>query len=163
MITAYIGLGSNLGDPIQQIHSALGFLMQLPASEFIECSSLYGSKPWGDIQDQPDFVNAVAQVDTELSPYELLDELQRIEKEHKRDRSKPRGSARTLDLDLLIFGQAEINSPQLVIPHLYLKQRAFVVYPLAEIAPNLVLPDGETIKALCEQCSRDELSVLEYA
>jgi len=136
--TCYIGLGSNLGEPRQQLDRACGALSQLPASEFIRCSSYYTTKAIGP-GSQPAYQNAVAELASALSPLELLDQLQRIEQSQGRQRSV-RWGARTLDLDLLLYGQLSLDSDRLTLPHPRLHERRFVLEPLLEIAPQLALP-----------------------
>ena len=144
MVRAFVGLGSNLNEPVMQISRALEELAQIPQSEFIATSSLYRSEPLGD-SDQPDYINAVVALDTELSAIALLDHLQRIEDAHQRQRGEERWIARTLDLDILLYGNQVIDSERLVIPHYHMQQRNFVLVPLLEIAPELELPDGTTV------------------
>ena len=118
-VTAYIGLGSNLNDPASQIETALSEIDQVPQTHVTRASSFYRSAPVG-YRDQPDFVNAVAEVNTELAPRALLDRL--------------------LDLDVLLYGDRVIDEPGLSVPHSRLHERAFVVVPLAEIAPEALIP-----------------------
>ena len=146
MTKVYIGLGANLKEPLLQLRNALIALEQIAQTKLVCASRFYGSKPMGP-QDQPDYVNAVACIETALSPEALLDELQRIELEQGRERKDERWGPRTLDLDILLFGEQEINTPRLTIPHYGLCNREFVVYPMLEIAPQIVLPNG---KSLCE-------------
>lgn len=134
---AYIGLGSNLDAPIEQVRQALSELDMLPLSRLLAASSLYTSRPVGP-QDQPDFINAVAALETRLSPLALLDQLQALEQQHRRRRQRHWGP-RTLDLDLLLYGNAAIYTPRLRVPHPQMTARAFVLAPLAEIAPSLEL------------------------
>lgn len=134
---AYIGLGSNLASPVEQVRQALNGLSGLPLSRLMIASSLYASRPVGP-QDQPDFINAVAALETSLSPLALLDQLQALEQQHRRRRQRHWGP-RTLDLDLLVYGDQHIETPRLCVPHLQMTQRAFVLAPLAEIAPALLL------------------------
>ncbi|WP_333606592.1 2-amino-4-hydroxy-6-hydroxymethyldihydropteridine diphosphokinase [Arsukibacterium sp.] len=143
----YIGLGANQAEPVAQLQRALSALAQLPQSQLIAVSSLYHSKPMGP-QDQPDYINAVAELDTELTAEALLDHLQQIEQQQGRQRKAERWGPRTLDLDILLFGQQQINSSRLTVPHYGLRQREFVLYPLSELAPQLVLPDGTPLTAL---------------
>jgi 2-amino-4-hydroxy-6-hydroxymethyldihydropteridine diphosphokinase len=135
---AYIGLGSNLAEPQSQVESALRELSSLPASRLVARSSLYRSAPVG-YGAQPDFVNAVAALDTALGAPELLRELQALEGRHARERSFP-DAPRTLDLDLLLFGDETICEPTLVVPHPRMHERAFVLEPLVEIAPQARIP-----------------------
>jgi 2-amino-4-hydroxy-6-hydroxymethyldihydropteridine diphosphokinase len=143
---AYIGLGSNLASPRQQIESAAGALAQLPKSQLIRMSSLYQSAPMGPA-DQPDYINAVAAIMTQLSPQDLLIELQRIEDEHGRERKEHWG-ARTLDLDLLVFGRQQIEESDLTVPHAGIRERNFVLLPLQELAPYLDVPGTGAISTL---------------
>lgn len=147
MTLVYIGLGSNLSDPQQQIINALTALENIEQSQLVAVSSLYYSRPMGP-QDQPDYMNAVAALNTSLSPIELLNNLQSIEKNAGRERKGNRWGARILDLDILLFGQETINNERLIIPHYGLTLREFVLIPLAEIAPQLTLPDGKSISFL---------------
>lgn len=143
---AWIGLGSNLDQPRQQILTALEDLAALPLTTIRACSSLYSSRPVGP-QDQPDFINAVAVVSTRLSPLALLDQLQALEQRHRRVRERHWGP-RTLDLDLLLYDDQVLNLPRLVVPHPWLGERAFVVHPMLEIAPDLCLPEGQRLNQL---------------
>ncbi|MEI5640619.1 MULTISPECIES: 2-amino-4-hydroxy-6-hydroxymethyldihydropteridine diphosphokinase [unclassified Pseudoalteromonas] len=147
MNIAYIGLGANLAEPQAQLQRALAVLKSHPELELKTHSRLYGSKPMGP-QDQPDYVNAVAQVATKLEAEALLDVLQQIEQQHGRVRKAERWGPRTLDLDILLFNQAIINTPRLTIPHYGMAEREFVVYPLLEIAPELTLPNGTKLQSL---------------
>ena len=151
MQRAYIGLGSNLATPLQQLRSALQALNALPHSQLIAQSSFYASDPLGPA-DQPRYVNAVAALDTDLSPLALLDALQHIELEQGRTRKAERWGPRTLDLDILLFGDLQLDEPRLTVPHYHMHARAFVLYPLAEIAPHLRLPDGHTLNDLLADC-----------
>lgn len=152
---AYIGLGSNLDDPIRQVEQALDELSRLPLCRRATRSSLYASKPVGP-QDQPDFVNAVAVIETRLSPLALLDQLQALEQRHSRRRLRHWGP-RTLDLDLLLYDDARLDIPRLQVPHPELARRGFVLLPLAEIAPTLYLPDGRAIATLAAEHGQDGL------
>lgn len=155
----YIGLGSNLSDPLVQIQNALSALARVTDTQLITCSSLYSSKPMGP-QNQPDYVNAVALLYTNQAPIPLLRSLQKIELEHGRERKDQRWGPRSLDLDMLLYGQEKINSPDLVVPHYGMLDRDFVLYPLAEIAPDLVLPGGEILKNILNNCPSNGLSKL---
>lgn len=147
MITAYIAIGSNLADPVVQAKSAIEALKQLPKSRFLCASQLYSSTPMGP-QNQPDYINAVAAIETELTPLELLDCTQAIELKQGRVRKEERWGPRTLDLDIILYGDEVIDSERLTVPHYGMKEREFVLYPLAEIAPNLTLPDGTELSQL---------------
>lgn len=153
MSLAYIGLGANLDNPQQQIRDALIELEQLSDSRLISHSGLYGSKPVGP-QDQPDYVNAVACLETSLQPLMLLDKLQQLELDHGRIRKRHWGE-RTLDLDIILFDDLQLTSERLNLPHPFADQRSFVLFPLAEIAPDLKFPNGETLRDLCSRISND--------
>jgi 2-amino-4-hydroxy-6-hydroxymethyldihydropteridine diphosphokinase len=157
--TVYIGLGSNLADPQSQLRDALTALAQIPNTTLSQVSSLYGSEPLGP-SDQPRYVNAVAQLATSLEPLALLDELQRIEMQQGRVRKAERWGPRTLDLDILLFGNQTIALPRLTVPHYHMHARAFVLYPLAEIQPTLVLPDGRALSQLLASCPREGIEKL---
>ncbi|MGB6976277.1 MAG: 2-amino-4-hydroxy-6-hydroxymethyldihydropteridine diphosphokinase, partial [Gammaproteobacteria bacterium] len=146
----FVGLGSNLNNPIQQVQSALCELTQLPNTRWIQASSLYRTAPMG-VTTQPDFINAVAELYCALNPFDLLAELLALEQQHDRIRKQHWGE-RTLDLDLLLYGDEIITCEQLMVPHPGLKQRDFVLVPLAEIAPDLTLPDGEFISVALAHC-----------
>lgn len=136
---AWIGLGSNLGDPATRIRSALDELGAIRQTRLLHHSALYRSAPWGGVE-QPDFVNAVAELETGLAPRALLDELLRIERLHGRVRDGRRWGPRTLDLDLLVHGMRRLREEGLVVPHPQLVHRAFVLVPLMELAPDLAIP-----------------------
>lgn len=139
-VFAYIGLGSNLHDPRAQVERAFSELSALPSSRLSARSSLYRARPLGP-SDQPDYVNAVAELRTLLAPVDLLRGLQQIEVAHGRVRGPERWGPRTLDLDLLLYGQRTIQLPELTVPHAGLAQRAFVLLPLLELAgPALQIP-----------------------
>ncbi len=137
MTVAYVGIGSNLDDPRAQVLGALKALDQLPHTRVVKRSSLYRSAPIGHTA-QPDFINAVAQLETGLPAERLLAELQEIEARHGRKRSFP-NAPRTLDLDLLLYGNRSLDLPHLKVPHPRMHERAFVLRPLMEIAPELQL------------------------
>lgn len=151
MQIVYLGLGSNLDNPINQIQEAISRLQGNPNITVKKISSLYRSEPMGP-KNQPDFINAVAEIETNLTAETLLSFLQQTEKLQKRNRSEERWGPRTIDLDILLFGDEIIKTDDLQIPHLGLSRREFVVYPLAEIAPNLDLPSGENMADLKAQC-----------
>lgn len=157
-VRVYIGLGSNLDDPAGQLRQALTALARLPGTRLAACSRFYRSPPLGP-QDQPDYVNAVAALDTELAPDALLDALQAIEAAQGRVRLR-RWGPRTLDLDILLYGDAVLATPRLSVPHPGLAERGFVLYPLAELAPDLMLPDGRSLAALLGQCDSTGLEPL---
>ncbi len=157
--SAYIGLGANLNNPKQQIEVAFKALANLPNTQLLLRSSLYQSPPMGP-QDQDDYINAVAKIETSLTPIDLLDQLQSIEKTQGRVRKAERWGPRTLDLDLLLFGDQAIECERLTIPHYGLRQRAFVLLPLQEIAPELKLPDGTPINSIVEELTEQGITKL---
>ncbi|MDH4567256.1 2-amino-4-hydroxy-6-hydroxymethyldihydropteridine diphosphokinase [Pseudomonas sp. BN414] len=159
MERVYIGLGSNLAEPVSQLRGALAALADLPRTRLAAVSSLYASDPLGP-PDQPRYVNAVAALETELAPLELLDALQTIELAQGRVRKDERWGPRTLDLDILLFGQRRIDEPRLQVPHYHMHARAFVLYPLAEIAVDLQLPDGRPLQTLLDACPFEGLERL---
>jgi len=150
MTIAYIGLGSNLSTPKQQIISAVQEISKIAQSQVVQVSSLYLSRPMGP-QDQGDYINAVLSLNTDLSALELLDALQSIESSAGRVRKENRWGARILDCDIILFGNEVINNQRLTIPHYGMKEREFVLLPLAEIAPTLCLPCGTKITTLAAQ------------
>lgn len=147
----YLGLGSNLAEPLAQLRAALAALAALPQSTLCAVSSFYASDPLGPA-DQPRYVNAVAALDTALAPLVLLDALQAIELQQGRERKAERWGPRTLDLDILLFGERLLDEPRLRVPHYHLHARPFVLYPLAEIAPDLRLADGRSLSDLLAAC-----------
>lgn len=159
MHTVYLGLGANLNAPRKQIHAAVAALKALKDVEFVCVSHDYASKPMGP-QDQPDYVNAVACVKTALEPEQLLDLTQAIELEHGRVRKEERWGPRTLDIDILLFGNDVINTPRLTVPHYGLTEREFVVYPLLEIAPTLVLPNNQSLADITKTLPLNDLQKL---
>ncbi len=156
---AYIGLGSNLADPLEQVKTAISNLQLLPDTQLLRWSSLYASPPMGP-QDQPDYINAVAAIETALTADQLLNALQDIEHQQGRIRNRHWGE-RTIDLDVLLYGQNEIDELRLQVPHPGIALRAFVLYPLAEIAPDLNIPNTGKIKHLLQHCPRNGLRKLE--
>lgn len=146
----YIGMGSNLADPAEQLRSAVNALAQLPQTELVGVSAFYQSDSL--LPGQPRYTNAVAALHSALAPLDLLDALQAIENEQGRERLE-RWGPRTLDLDIVLFGDRLIDEPRLKVPHYHLQERAFVLYPLAELAPaDLRLADGRTLSDLLAAC-----------
>jgi len=143
---AHIGLGSNLDDPVRQVRQALQELRGLARTQLLASSSLYRTAPVGKL-DQPDFVNAVALLDTALSPRELLQELLALEARHGRVRGE-RDGPRTLDLDLLLLGELVLHEPGLEVPHPRMHERAFVLLPLEQVSPDAVIPGRGSVKEL---------------
>lgn len=158
-IRAYIGIGSNLNDPVAQVREAIEELEVLPDTILADCSSLYSSKPMGPI-DQPDYVNAVVALDTLLSPDELLQRLQRIEELQGRERGGEPWGPRILDLDLLMYGRKVIDTDELKIPHPGMHERDFVIIPLAEIAGNLNIPGHGLLTTLINTVENHSLKKL---
>ena len=150
MTIAYIGIGSNLDQPRRQVLAAFTELDRLPHTRLVKKSSLYRTAPMGHA-DQPDFINAVAQLETGLPAERLLAELQVIEAAHGRRRSFA-NAPRTLDLDLLLFGTAVLDVPGLKIPHPRMHERAFVLLPLVEIARDVAIPGRGSARAFLEKC-----------
>src|SRR5687767_10141805 len=138
MTLAFVGVGSNQQDPRKQLEQAFDELDQLPHTRLVKRSSIYRTAPVGYL-DQPDFLNAVAQLETGMPAERLLGELQEIENRHGRERPFP-NAPRTLDLDLLLYGQMQLKTETLVIPHPRMHEREFVLEPLLEIAPDVAIP-----------------------
>ncbi len=149
MSLCYIGIGANLGDAKTTVKQAIQQLGLIPQTKLVKASSLYISKPMGPA-DQNDYVNAVAAIYTTLAPLDLLDATQAIELNYGRERKDERWGPRTLDLDILLFDNEQINQPRLVVPHYGMTEREFVLYPLYELTPQLCLPDGTTLASLIE-------------
>jgi 2-amino-4-hydroxy-6-hydroxymethyldihydropteridine diphosphokinase len=156
-VTAYIGLGANLGDAADSVTAAMLALGELPHTRLLARSALYRSAPVG-YADQPDFINAVAAIETDLAPHALLDGLLAIEHRFGRERSF-RNAPRTLDLDLLLYGDVVLHDARLTVPHPRMVERAFVLLPLAEIAPDLALPAGGRVDALAASIDRTGLQL----
>ena len=154
----YLGFGSNLDTPIEQLRAARFAISSVNGISEVAFSSLYRSPPMGS-QNQPDYVNAVMAIETNLSPLELLATTQRIENEHGRIRTE-RWGARTLDIDILLFGDEILDLPNLVVPHYGISERAFVLYPLFEIAPDLVIPKYGKLTELVACCPLNGLERL---
>lgn len=167
-LDAYIGLGSNLDNPLQQVETAVKALQQLPATEVMAVSPWYQSQAvlsdellaaGHSADEHPDYINGVARLRTSLDAHVLLDQLQAIELSQGRERNI-RWDARTLDLDLLLYGDQQINSARLKVPHPYMTERNFVLYPLADLKADLVLPMGPSLASLLARSNRDGLSAL---
>jgi 2-amino-4-hydroxy-6-hydroxymethyldihydropteridine diphosphokinase len=149
-VPAYVALGSNLDDPVAQIARAMDALGELPDTRLVLRSSLYRSRPFGPVE-QPDFVNAVAGLLTALEPARLLQCLQATEARLGRERPVVRWGPRRIDLDLLVHGGTRIAQPDLTVPHPGIAERAFVLVPLAEIAPDLLVPGAGSVRDLLAQ------------
>ncbi|EHG5994841.1 TPA: 2-amino-4-hydroxy-6-hydroxymethyldihydropteridine diphosphokinase [Escherichia fergusonii] len=141
MTIAYIAIGSNLASPLEQVNAAVKALSKIPQSKILAVSSFYRTPPLGP-QDQPDYLNAAVALETSLTPEALLNHTQRIELQQGRVRKAERWGPRTLDLDIMLFGNEVINTERLTVPHYDMKNRGFMLWPLFEIAPELVFPDG---------------------
>lgn len=148
---AYVALGSNLNDPAAQLRSGARALGKLPGTRLVRGSSLYRSAPVG-LADQPDFINAVCEIDTSLIAQDLMQALLKIETANGRVRDVP-GGPRTLDLDLLLYGEMVCHEAGLTLPHPRLHERAFVLYPLVEIAPGLSIPGRGRVETLLAGCA----------
>ena len=147
MARAYVGLGANLGEREATLRAALALLAGEPGIELVEVSTFRETDPV-DVIDQPRFVNAAAVVETELSPRALLERLLAIERALGRTRDGPRFGPRTIDLDLLLYGAEEVRERGLTVPHPRIAQRRFVLEPLAELEPDLVVPGAGPVRAL---------------
>lgn len=157
---AYIALGSNLGEPREQVARGFEHLARLPKTQLIARSHLYGSVPFGPVE-QADFVNAVAAVLTRLEPLELLRALKRLESELGREQPIVRWGPRLIDLDLLVYADQRLESSELTIPHSGITQRNFVLYPLRDIAPDLAVPGHGVVRTLASRVSPEGLRRLD--
>ena len=147
MTRVYIALGSNLASPLTQVNAAIAALGNIPDSRIVAVSGLYRTPPLGP-QDQPDYLNAAVALETSLAPEALLAHTQRIELDQGRVRKAERWGPRTLDLDIMLFGNVTLATPRLTVPHYDMKNRGFMLWPLFEIAPELHFPDGETLASV---------------
>lgn len=147
MTLAYIALGSNLASPLDQVNAAITALGEIPQSRIVAVSSLYRTPPLGP-PDQPDYLNAAVALETTLAPETLLDHTQRIELQQGRVRKAERWGPRTLDLDIMLFGDLTLNTERLTVPHYDMKNRGFMLWPLFEIAPDLHFPDGTSLQEI---------------
>ncbi len=155
MTLAYIAIGSNLASPLEQVNAAVLALGDIPQTRVVALSSFYRTPPLGP-QDQPDYLNAAIALETALSAEALLDNTQRIELQQGRVRKEERWGPRTLDLDIMLFGDAQIHTERLTVPHYDMKRRGFMLWPLFEIAPDLTFPDGEHLSALLAQLNAEK-------
>lgn len=160
-ILAFIGIGSNLDQPAIQVQRAIAALGTLPNSRMQQCSPWYRSAAIGP-GEQADYINGVAALETGLSAIELLDQLQAIEQAQGRVRTV-RWGPRSLDLDLLLYGNQRIDSDRLIVPHPRLQDRHFVLYPLYDLAPDLSLPDGSSVRELLRRVDQAELRQVNLA
>ena len=153
-VIAYIGLGSNLGDSVARVQEGMQALNAIPGVRLRRCSSLYRSAPVG-VAEQPDFINAVCEVETTLDPADLMRQLLETERQRGRVRDGAKGGPRILDLDLLLYGERALNTPELVLPHPRLHERAFVLSPLCELNETLTVPGRGPARVLLAAC-RDQ-------
>lgn len=155
MTLAYIAIGSNLSAPLEQVNAAIQALADIPQSRIVAVSSFYRTPPLGP-QDQPDYLNAAVALETALDAESLLDNTQRIELQQGRERKAERWGPRTLDLDIMLFGDAIIRTGRLTVPHYDMKNRGFMLWPLIEIAPQLTFPTGESLQAVLEHLNAEK-------
>lgn len=153
MTRVYIAIGSNLASPLNQVEAAIDALKQLPESQVVAVSPFFRTPPLGP-QDQPDYLNAAVALDTTLSPLALLDNTQEIERQQGRVRKAERWGPRTLDLDIMLYGNDTIENERLTIPHYDMKRRMFMLWPLFQLAPDLFFPDGQSLRG-CLSCLKD--------
>jgi 2-amino-4-hydroxy-6-hydroxymethyldihydropteridine diphosphokinase len=158
-VAAYVGIGSNLDDPERQVRRAIEALASIPQTRFVRASRLFRTAPWGRT-DQPAFVNAAAEIATTLEPRELLDALLEIERAQGRHRDGTRWGPRTLDLDILLYGDRMIDEPGLAIPHPHLAERAFVLLPLVDLDAALQVPGRGRISELLRAVDTNGVSPL---
>ncbi len=161
-VDCYVGIGSNLDDPIAHVKQGIRELGQLTGTERVAHSSLYASPPMGPPQ-QPDYINAVVKLRTTLEPLALLDRLLAIERRHGRTRGGEHWGPRALDLDILLYGDQQIDHERLRVPHPGLHERAFVLYPLEELAGDIDVPGRGRLRALAKHCPRGSLRRLEIS
>ncbi|EOF9297445.1 2-amino-4-hydroxy-6-hydroxymethyldihydropteridine diphosphokinase [Enterobacter bugandensis] len=155
MTLAYIAIGSNLASPLEQVNAAVQALGEIPQSRIVAVSSFYRTPPLGP-QDQPDYLNAAVVLDTALNAETLLDNTQRIELQQGRVRKAERWGPRTLDLDIMLFGDEVINTERLTVPHYDMKNRGFMLWPLFEVAPNLIFPDDIPLKSILDSLNAEK-------
>ncbi|MDA0670180.1 MAG: 2-amino-4-hydroxy-6-hydroxymethyldihydropteridine diphosphokinase [Proteobacteria bacterium] len=159
MHTVYLGLGSNQSEPIKQIKNAIELIQKIETSKIIKKSSLYKSLPVGYL-DQPDFINQVISIQTSLSPADLLERFQQIEFQLKRVKKITNGP-RTIDIDILLFNQEIILTDDLTIPHSRMLERAFVMIPLMEIEPNILIPKISNLKEILGKLDKKTLTKID--
>ena len=154
MTLAYIAIGSNLASPLEQVNAAVQALGEIPQSKIVAVSSFYRTPPLGP-QDQPDYLNAAVVLETALNAETLLDNTQRIELQQGRVRKEERWGPRTLDLDIMLFGHETINTERLTVPHYDMKNRGFMLWPLFEVAPDLIFPDGIPLRTILDNLNAE--------
>ncbi|MGF6423268.1 2-amino-4-hydroxy-6-hydroxymethyldihydropteridine diphosphokinase [Lelliottia sp. 489] len=155
MTLAYIAIGSNQASPLEQVNAAVQALSEIPQSRLVQVSAFYRTPPLGP-QDQPDYLNAAVVLETSLDAETLLDNTQRIELQQGRQRKAERWGPRTLDLDIMLFGDEVINTDRLTVPHYDMKNRGFMLWPLWEVAPELTFPNGESLQAILQQLNAEK-------
>ncbi|MBM3070551.1 2-amino-4-hydroxy-6-hydroxymethyldihydropteridine diphosphokinase [Enterobacter sp. RHBSTW-00994] len=155
MTLAWIAIGSNLASPLEQVNAAVQALSEIPQSRVVTVSSFYRTPPLGP-QDQPDYLNAAVVLETALDADTLLDHTQRIELQQGRVRKAERWGPRTLDLDIMLFGDQTIHTERLTIPHYDMKNRGFMLWPLFEVAPDLRFPDGDSLKTVLDRLNAEK-------
>ena len=154
MTIAYIAIGSNLASPLEQVNAAVQALGEIPQSRIVAVSSFYRTPPLGP-QDQPDYLNAAVVLETALNAETLLDNTQRIELQQGRVRKAERWGPRPLDLDIMLFGHETINTERLTVPHYDMKNRGFMLWPLFEVAPDLIFPDGIPLRTILDNLNAE--------
>ena len=154
MTIAYIAIGRNLASPLEQVNAAVQALGEIPQSKIVAVSSFYRTPPLGP-QDQPDYLNAAVVLETALNAETLLDNTQRIELQQGRVRKAERWGPRTLDLDIMLFGHETINTERLTVPHYDMKNRGFMLWPLFEVAPDLIFPDGIPLRTILDNLNAE--------
>ena len=155
MTLAYIAIGSNLASPLEQVNAAVQALSEIPQSRLVAVSAFYRTPPLGP-QDQPDYLNAAVVLETSLDAETLLDNTQRIELQQGRQRKAERWGPRTLDLDIMLFGDEIIHTERLTVPHYDMKNRGFMLWPLFEVAPELTFPNGESLQTILQQLNAEK-------
>lgn len=155
MTLAYIAIGSNLASPLEQVNAAVQALSEIPQSRLVAVSAFYRTPPLGP-QDQPDYLNAAVVLETALDAETLLDNTQRIELQQGRQRKAERWGPRTLDLDIMLFGNEIIDTERLTVPHYDMKNRGFMLWPLFEVAPELTFPNGESLQTILQQLNAEK-------
>lgn len=154
MTLAYIAIGSNLASPLEQVNAAVQALGEIPQSKIVAVSSFYRTPPLGP-QDQPDYLNAAVVLETALDAETLLDNTQGIELQQGRVRKAERWGPRTLDLDIMLFGHETISTERLTVPHYDMKNRGFMLWPLFEVAPDLIFPDGIPLRTILDNLNAE--------
>lgn len=159
---AYLALGSNLGDPVEQLVKARAAIDAIPGVAIVRASALYQSPAWGSDEPQADYVNAVIAVETQFSAHELWLATSRIEAAHGRVRNGVRNAARRLDIDLLLYGATAIHTADLTLPHPRMHQRDFVLMPLVEIAPDVVIPGHGNARDCLQRIQQTDIRKLRH-